>query len=118
MPQLTGSEKRLVAYGGWIDADEWYLKGADGGPRIRAIRGRIADLERKGYGFDHRRIEGGRRVIYRLAHVPPADSAGSGDDVAAAVADVGDPGEQLALELPAPAPRCALFDGWEEGEAA
>jgi hypothetical protein len=57
-----------------LHADDWYVRGADGGSAIKALRSRIPELERDGYGFHHRRLPDGT-IEYRLAYVGPAPVA-------------------------------------------
>jgi hypothetical protein len=98
-----------------LHQDDWYSRGADGGPPIKAVRSRIPELEAMGYGFDHTtRLD--RTMEYRLRYSPdPERAAAATPESLVSVSEVDDVEEprQLFDPPPAAALRCPMFD-WED----
>jgi hypothetical protein len=71
-PREATQNARILAWaraGRIVHQDDWYNAGADGGGPVKAVRSRIAQLERQGYGFHHTRRRDGT-TQYELADDP------------------------------------------------
>lgn len=108
---------RWALAGHVIHQDDWYSRGADGGYPIKAVRSRIPELERLGYGFHHTARPDGT-TEYRLAYVP--EPCASIEPELDAAGDVEERTEPLfdAEDLEPPAPsststRPGLYD-WDD----
>ena len=98
--------ERLLAHalkGEPLEQDQWWRETPDGGPAIRGLRSRIAELERRGFLFEHI-TRPGRLAEYRLLAEPC--------DAASKDASVGALDDQLPL-LSTDRARVGHYDCWD-----
>lgn len=104
--------ERLLAHarkGEPLDQDHWWRETPDHGPAIRGLRSRIAELERRGFLFEHI-TRPGRLAQYRLLTEPgdvqPQGAAALQDTPTVAL------DEQLPL-LPEDSVQVGHYDCWD-----
>lgn len=109
--------ERLLAWarkGHSLDQNDWWNGGPDGGSAIKGLRSRVAELEGRGFLFEHI-TRPGRLARYRLLTEPGDLQPEAASEHTSAVAPE-EPQirpaeiEQLALDLPAnPASGSAVY---------